>query len=622
MTELDPPPPPSGSGVGIVHTQTLSLTLPPDGLPLKSGARLPAVQVAYETYGTLAKARDNVIFLCHALTGDAHVAGLLDSADGPRGWWDEMIGPGRGIDTDFYHVICANVLGGCRGTTGPASINPATGQPYGASFPAIAVEDIVDVHHLLVQQLGIEQLAAVIGGSFGGMQVLDWMLRHPQSVRRGICIASAGSLSAQALAFDIVGRSAITSDPLWNHGDYYTSGSAPHQGLALARKVGHITYLSPGMMTHKFGRERHSNSAHPGEPIGEPGGFRSNFQVESYLEHQGKKFVERFDANSYLHITQAMDEYDVQAGYASLAEACERVQANVLVVALSEDWLFPPEQSLDIAHALLRSGKHISYCGLHAPHGHDAFLIDIEHMAGIVRAFLPWVTSNQPSPATVGGGQHEAARRREFNLIAGMVPQQARILDIGCGGGELLSYLHAQLQTSGMGVDIDIDHLIRCVNDGHDMFQTDIDNGLSMIPDDSYDCAILSETIQVVHKPLLVLREMMRVAREGIVSFPNFANWSHRLRLARGRMPKGGALPYEWHDTPNIHLFTLLDFTDLCRREGFGISQVFCLPEKRVNRGLVRLGCCNLGADRVLVRITRNPDDHPGRCSAPARDQG
>lgn len=601
-------------GVGVVRTQILDLSLPPEGLLLKCGRRLPALQVAFETYGKLSPQRDNAIFICHALTGDAHVAGRLDGPDGPAGWWDEMIGPGRGIDTDFYHVVCANILGGCRGTTGPSSLNPATGRPYGTDFPPIAVEDIVDVHRLLLQQLGIERVAAVIGGSFGGMQVLDWLLRYPERVGRGICVASAASLSAQALAFDIVGRSAITSDPHWNRGNYYGTGRTPDQGLALARKVGHITYLSPGMMTDKFGRDRRDRSA-GGPAAADPTGFRSDFQIESYLEYQGDKFVRRFDANSYLHITQAMDEYDAQGACATLAEAFERIRSKVLIVALSEDWLFPPEQSRAIAHALLRSGKAASYCRLHAPHGHDAFLIDIEHLSEVVRAFLPWVTSaGRVAPASVSEG-HADARRREFELIGAMVPERARVLDLGCGGGELLSYLREHRHAGGMGVDIDIAHLIRCLDDGHDMFQTDMDNGLGMIPDDSYDCAVLSETIQVVHKPLLVLREMLRVAREGIVSFPNFANWKHRLQLARGRMPKGGALPYEWHDTPNIHLFTLLDFTDLCRREGFGLADIICVPETPLSRLLIRLGCCNLGADRVLIKLTRNRNDRPRRCA-------
>ncbi len=602
----------TGAGVGVVSTQILALDLPPRGLRLKSGQHLQAVEVAYETYGALSERRDNVIFICHALTGDSHVAGRLDSEDGPVGWWDEMIGPGRGIDTDFYHVICANILGGCRGTTGPASINPQTGRPYGSAFPPLAVEDIVDVHHLLLQQLGIEHIAAVIGGSFGGMQVLDWMLRYPDRIGRGICIASAGSLSAQALAFDVVGRSAITSDPDWKDGDYYGSGAAPDRGLALARKVGHITYLSPGMMSNKFGRDRHLVET---DAVTGPAAFRSNFQVESYLDHQGAKFVERFDANSYLHITRAMDEYELAADRGGLEEAFKRIQSKVLIVALSEDWLFPPEQSWEIARALLQDGKAVSYCRLHAPHGHDAFLIDIEHMAEVVRAFLPWVTSGgriQPTPPTTHRGD---ARRREFDLIAGMVPHDARILDLGSGSGELLSHLREKRQTTGIGVDIDIGHLITGIDDGHDMLQVDMDQGLGMIPDNSYDVAVLSQTIQVIHKPLPVLRAMLRIAPEAIVSFPNFANWTHRLQLARGRMPKGGALPYEWHETPNIHLFTLLDFKDLCRREGFGIREVVCLPETRTNTLLVKLGCCNLGADRVLIRITRDPDNRPPRCA-------
>lgn len=595
-------------GVGVVHTQTLQLNLPPEGLRLKCGQVLPFVEVAYETYGQLGADRDNVIFICHALTGDAHVAGRLDTADGPVGWWDPMIGPGRGIDTDYYHVICANILGGCRGTTGPSSINPKTDRPYGSSFPPLAVEDMVDVHNLLLDQLGIAKVAAVIGGSFGGMQLLDWMLRYPERVGRSICIASAGSLSTQALAFDCVGRSAIMNDPDWSAGDYYASGTVPAHGLALARKVGHITYLSPGMMATKFGRDRKTGATAPVPAAVPHSAFDPVFEVESYLDYQGAKFVERFDANSYLHITRAMDEFEIGTDSESDADALRRIRSRVLVVALSEDWLFPPEQSWDITRNLLRDGKAVSYCRLHAPHGHDAFLIDIEHLSELVRAFLPWVASGghvKPAPATT---HRTDARRREFEVIADMVPERGRILDLGCGGGELLSYLRRKRGTSGMGVDIDIGHVIRCVDDGLDMLQVNMDNGLGMLADDSCDCAILSETIQVIHKPLLVLHEMLRIAPEGIVSFPNFANWTHRLQLCRGRMPKGGALPYEWHETPNIHLFTLLDCIELCHREGFGIRDVVCLPESRINALFVRMGWCNLGADRVLVRITRRPD--------------
>ncbi len=613
-TPADGAPQAPGS-VGPVTTRIAAIALPPEGFRLACGATLPELRIAFETYGTLAPARDNAVFICHALTGDAHVAGYHDSPEGPRGWWDEMIGPGKGIDTRHYFVLCANILGGCKGTTGPSSVNPATGTPYGASFPYLTVADVVDAHRLLLAHLGIERLAAVVGGSFGGMQALTWATRHPEQIERVVCIASAASLSTQALAFDIVGREAITSDPDWHGGDYYGTGAVPAHGLAQARKIGHITYLSQEMMTKKFGREKRAGVA-PGadDPAA---AFRTEFQVESYLAHQGRKLVERFDANSYLHITHAMDECDLAAGHESLAEALAPIKAKVLVVALSEDWLFPPEQSVALAHALVRADKRVSYCMLHAPHGHDAFLVDIAHLSEVMRAFLPWVGSlppRGPQARTIAVTRPSpAGREREFDIIASMLRPGAHVLDLGCGNGELLSLLAERCGARGLGVEIDLAHLIDVIDRGHDVVQADIDAGLAMLPDKSYDYAILSETLQVVHKPRLVLREMLRTADQGIVSFPNFGRWAHRLRLlARGRMPKGGALPYEWYDTPNIHLFTLRDFFEVCRAEGIRILETACVPEGAVSTLLVRLGWCNLGADRVIARIAREAKGKEG----------
>jgi homoserine O-acetyltransferase len=587
----------------------VKIPLPPEGFGLECGQTLPEVVVAYETYGTLLPDRSNVIFICHALSGDAHVAGRLDRPDGPVGWWDEMVGPGKGIDTNLYHVICANILGGCRGTTGPASLNPATGKPYGSLFPKIGVGDIVNVHLLFLKEIGVERVAAIVGGSFGGMQVLDWAIRHPATAERCVCIASSASLSAQALAFDVVGRRAIMYDPDWQDGDFYGSSRGPARGLSLARKIGHITYLSPEMMTEKFGRERRMPAA-PDAPA--PERFYSTFQVESYLNYQGRKFVERFDANSYLHITEAMDEYDLEEQFGSLTQAFEGLRCKMLVVALSSDWLFPPEQSMEIANALLRDGKDVSYCLLHSPHGHDAFLVNIRHLTEVLQAFLPWVgaAASRPENRRAKGGEADSDRTREhrveFEVISEMMRPDSRVLDLGCGGGELLSMLRGRCRAQGLGVDIDIRHVIEVIDRGHNIFQGDIDAGLAMIPDGAYDYAVVSETLQVVRKPLLVLREILRVAREGIVSFPNFAKWSHRVHLGlKGRMPVGRTLPYEWYDTPNIHLFTLKDFVALCRKEGIRVVDVVCIPGGSFGAMLIRAGLCNLGADRVLVKIAK-----------------
>lgn len=593
--------------VGPVQTRTIEIALPQGGFQLDCGQSLPELQIAYETYGNLSPKKDNAVFLCHALSGSAHVAGYHEPLDDTAPWWDNMVGPGKGIDTRFYYVICANIIGGCKGTTGPSSVNPATGRPYGSSFPQISIGDMVSAHRLLLKQLGIERLAAVIGGSMGGMQVLEWIIRYPDMIDNCICIASAAALSAQSLAFDIIGRKAVTSDPHWNGGDFYGTGNLPGSGLALARQIGHVTYLSQEMMETKFGREK--------TEVG------SRFQVESYLDYQGGKFIKRFDANSYLHITSAIDQYHLSEKSGSLEKAFEPVRAKVLVVALSSDWLFPPNQSIDMANALLRAGKHVTYCELDAPHGHDSFLVDVGPLGEVIRAFLPWVKSlpahEEESVKRKAANIESAAdetcpccdRRKDYSIITEMIRPGSRVLDLGCGNGELLRLLAAKRNISGIGVDIDVKHVIAVIEGGQDIFQGDIDHGLQAIPDDTFDCAILSETLQVVKKPQLVLREMLRVAKEGIVSFPNFGNWSHRLRLlCSGRMPKGGALPFEWYDTPNIHLFTLDDFIQLCREDHIRMLDTVCIPESNTSKALLGLGFRNLGADRILVRIVRETD--------------
>ncbi len=578
--------------VGQVRTQIARILLPAEGLKLEKGGRLAELDVAYETYGVLNDRRDNAILACHALSGDAHVAGFHENSTKP-GWWDEMIGPGKGIDTDRFFVICSNILGGCKGTTGPSSNDPANGLPYGSKFPEITLGDIVEVQHLLLLHLGVNRLYGVIGGSLGGMQVLEWSLRFPTAVDRCICIASAASLNAQALAFDIVGREAILSDPQWAGGDYYGTGHLPAMGLAQARMIGHITYLSPQKMETKFGREK-SDAA---EPLKK---FNTRFQVESYLHYNGRAFVDRFDANSYLHITEAMDSYDLEERFGSLDAAFASVRAKMLIIALSSDWLFPPEQSLDVATALLRNGKQVSYCLLDSPHGHDAFLLDIDHLTEAVQTFL----CPAPPPAPPAD---DAARAADRARIRRMIAPHTRILDLGCGDGQLLAELADPAATRPhLGIDIDLDNIVAALGRGLDVFQGDIDNGLGMIPDDAYDYVILSQTLQVVRKPRLVLQEMLRVARAGIIAFPNFASLGNRLRLSlSGRMPVSDTLPYAWYDTPNIHLATLKDFKDLCRRDGIRIEEIDCLTDCPIARCLIRIGLSNLGADRVLCRISR-----------------
>lgn len=603
-----------GNGsVGLVETRHLRLKLPPEGLKLENGGFLPELQVAYETYGRLAPDGGNAVYICHALTGDAHVAGYHAADDPKPGWWDAMIGPGKGIDTDNFYVICANILGGCMGTTGPSSINPLTGKPYGSSFPSITIPDIVNVQQMLLQQLGISRLAAVVGGSLGGMQVLEWSILFPEMVAKCVCIASGMNLSAQSLAFDIVGRNAIIADPAWSNGDYYQNEQKPAQGLSQARMIGHITYLSSDNMKRKFGREKKKVQ----QPLPR---FATSFQIESYLDYQGAKFVNRFDANSYLHITEAMDVFDLTENVQDPAKAFLAValKTRFLVIALSSDWLFPPEQSLELAKSLVRAGKRVSYCLLRSPYGHDAFLVEIDHLAEVVRSFLESPDSPAPvrlPPAQNGGpaldlrrvGSREKNCDGDFTLITERIQPRTRVLDLGCGDGRLLCELFAFKKILGLGMDIDLENIINVIRKGLDVFQCDLDAGLSSIPDKTYDYAILSETLQVVRKPRELLNEMLRVARTGIVIFPNFGNWRYRLWLGlNGKMPISDSLPFDWYDTPNIHLATLSDVRALCARDHIRIKEEICLPRGFPDNYLIKIGWRNLGADRVLIEISRD----------------
>ncbi len=586
------------TGVGIVESKRMELKLPEGGYRLESGGLLKKIEVQYETCGAPMGA-DNVVFICHALTGDAHVAGIRPGEEKPSGWWEEMIGPGRAIDTRRWHVVCANVLGGCSGTTGPGSIDPDTGKPYGSRFPAYTMSDVVDVHRLLLRQLGVTHLAAVIGGSYGGMQVADWVTRCPDEMDRACLIATSASLNTQALAFDVVGRASITDDPAWLGGDYYLvgDGKGPRLGVAAARQLAHITYLSRELLQEKFGRELQKNfvEAPAEERARREAAFKTYFQIESYLDYQAMKFVRRFDANSYLHITRSMDLFDAGARYGSLDAACARVKAKCLVVSYQNDVLFTECQSKEIVSALLRNGKTATYCHLEAGTGHDSFLTDINDLSGLVAGFLA------PRRQKVMIWQ-----RRMHRSVTAMVRPEAHVVDIGCGDGTLLNVLRDVRHTTGDGVDIDIDCFKEAVADGNPAFWEDADEGLSVVPDKHYDVAICSDTLQEVKNPRGLLHEALRVADEAIVSFPNFAAYRIRLTLLfRGRLPVSKALPFQWYDTPNIHLITLADFRALCEAEGIEIREVRAESRHLIGKVLLALGLKNLGATRIIARIGR-----------------
>ena len=405
----------AAGSVGSVTTRYLDL---PEPVPLDCGRELSGVRVAYETYGTLAPARDNVILVCHALSGDAHAAGeapawavegtrdgfAAEDRDGSRGkslgWWDGMIGPGKAFDTDRFFVVSTNLLGGCKGTTGPSSTDPATGRPYGSDFPVVTVADLVRTQRAFLDVLGIERLAAVAGGSLGGMQALEWAVRYPDQVDAVIPIASTHALAPQGMAWNAIARESILRDPAWQGGHYYGTGRAPDAGMGVARMVGHVTYLSAPALGDKFGRRLQRRDATSTEPVLSPStgsapGLRftitePEYEVESYLRHQADSFVRRFDANTYLYTSRALTYFDLARdhGQGDLVRALEPVAARTLLIAFSSDWLYPPSASKEIHDALLALAKSSELHVIDAPYGHDCFLLEEARQTPIIRRFL------------------------------------------------------------------------------------------------------------------------------------------------------------------------------------------------------------------------------------------
>ncbi|MEI6831353.1 MAG: homoserine O-acetyltransferase [Candidatus Omnitrophota bacterium] len=359
--------------VGIVQTQTFAF----DSLKLESGEKFGPVTLAFESYGVLNKEKSNAVLIVHALSGDAHAAGVHANENNP-GWWDKFIGPGKAIDTDKYFIICSNVLGGCKGSTGPASINPKTSKPYALDFPLITINDIVNGQKRLIDHLGIEKLLAVIGGSMGGQQVLSWLVNYPKNICSAVPIATTIKHSPQQIAFNEVGRQSIMGDTYWKSGNYY-EGTAPTKGLAVARMIGHITYMSDISMAEKFGRQKKDSD--------EPFKFTADFEVEGYLRYRGDDFVKRFDANSYLYITKAMDNFDASGGR-PLQDVLKDSLVKVLVISFKSDWLYPAYQSKEIVKACKLANVETTYCEVDSTYGHDAFLLEVEEESHLIKHFL------------------------------------------------------------------------------------------------------------------------------------------------------------------------------------------------------------------------------------------
>jgi len=594
------------NSVGLVETQVARVVEAEAPLPLECGKTLGPIDVAYETYGRLNEARDNAVLICHALSGNAHAAGYHSADDAKPGWWEDMVGPGKGIDTNKYFVICSNFLGGCSGTTGPSSVNPATGNPYGLDFPIITIADMARVQKLLLEKLGVEHLLAVVGGSIGGMQVLQWSIAYPDMMDAVIPIATTTHLGAQSIAFDAVGRNAILGDADFANGQYH-NGKGPARGLGIARMIGHITYLSEEGMGRKFGRELRSAEKYSYD-------LNSEFAVETYLDYQGQTFVDRFDANSYLYITKASDYFDLERDHGSLKQAFAATQARFLVVSFSSDWLFTPGQSEAMVEALVANGKDVSFCNIASSYGHDAFLLETKTLGSFLSCFLGATHARQAvgvegiccdrnSPALSHYEQAHRARV-DYDLVGSLIAPDSTVLDVGCGDGELLAKLREDKRIDGRGIELQQDLVLGGVCRKLSIIQYDVERGLGSYADKSFDYVIMSQTVQTVKNPEKVLKELLRVGRKVIVSFPNFAYWRCRMQLLlSGKSPMTRQLPFRWYNSPNIHFLSLRDFDEMCERLGVRIEER--IPLVKTSASPVRVAP-NLLAEQVIYVTSKD----------------
>jgi homoserine O-acetyltransferase len=557
----------------LPHAQTFRSERP---FKLTHGGILPSVTTVYETYGQLNTARDNAVLVFHAISGDSHVA--RHSAEDETGWWDVVVGPGKALDTDRFFVICANVLGGCRGSTGPNSIHPETGSPYGPDFPVVTIEDMVDAQTLLLDHLGIVQLLAVVGGSMGGHLALCWATRHPARVRGCVPIATSARLTSQALAFDVVARNAICRDPLFYGGHYYDRPEGPAVGLAIARMLGHITYLSPEAMAVKFD----ANKLRPRDVATE---FEKSFSVGSYLAYQGDRFVERFDANSYITLSQAIDLFDLAGSADALQQVLARSRCHWLVLSFSSDWLFPVHQSREIVAALVAADRRVSFCNVTSRCGHDAFLLpdNVDSYGAMIGAFLCHEAGQSTPPVEMDDNGSERRptsifhqKRVDYDQIVELIEPDSRVLDLGCGNGELLTRLAVGNHARPLGVELDERAILACIQRGLDVIQADLNEGLDQFANQQFDYVALSQTLQSIVRTEAIVDAILRVGRRAIVSFPNFAY--HKIRQAlseEGRSPASaeGLLHYAWYNTPNRRFLSVLDWEEFCAAKGIVIEQ-------------------------------------------------
>ena len=596
-----------GQSVGVVTPKVARFDVP---LKLACGRTLSSYELAYETYGELSPRRNNAVLVCHALNASHHVAGTWEGETDNVGWWDNMVGPGKPLDTNRFFVVGVNNLGSCFGSTGPTTIDPLTGKPWGANFPLVTVEDWVDSQARLADFLGIEDWAAVMGGSLGGMQALAWATRYPTRIRNALVIAAAPNRSAENIAFNEVARQAILTDPDFHDGHFAIAGTLPRRGLRVARMIGHITYLSDAQMEARFGRQLRDGLHYS---------FAPEFQIESYLRHQGEKFADYFDANTYLRITKALDYFDpALATGGDLARSLASAACRFLVVSFTTDWRFPSARSREIVEALVANRHDVTYADVAAPHGHDAFLLDNPQYHAVVRAYFERVAHDFKDYSTFRLGKAftqavaertRVSRRADYTAIASWIGEGANVLDLGCGDGGLLAFLARERNARGYGVEIGEAGVRAAIATGVNVIQRDLESGLKGFADDAFDCVILSQTLQAMHHIEAIVAEMLRVGREAIVSFPNFGHWRHRLQIARGRMPVSENLPYQWYDTPNVHLCTVADFDAFLAQRGLPVLDRIVLSGGREVSSLP-----NLRGELAIYRFRRA--DAPRRKSA------